>query len=148
MRIPVTRELGTEVVGYLEVDDATCRGMLTAFVSGIGCSLGARIHIQSPESKLMEIAIKIGDLSKDEPKPEPPKMALTIEPIGGEPRLKIGDVVKVDEIIGVVSHAYAHPGAQPNYDIAFVEKVGLKCTGWKITEIDEVVSLGPFHGKG
>jgi len=56
--------------------------------------------------------------------------------------------VKVDEIIGVVIHAYAHPSAQPNYDIAFVEKVGLKCTGWKITELDEVVSLGPFHEKG
>lgn len=145
MKIPVTRELGTEIVGYLEVDDATCRGMLTAFVSGIGCSLGARIHVQSPESKLMEVSIGLGDLREENS--EPPKIALTIEPVGCDPRLKVGDVVKVDQGLGVIVNSYRGAQHVPSYDIRF-DDITLKFSGWKITEIDEVVSLGPFHERG
>jgi hypothetical protein len=150
MKIPLVNKIkfdgycSSDIVGSLDVTEDVGQAIAAAYRSGQIVSLDGVVCFRGSTVSMMHLAIRI-EGTRAESKLGPPKIAMTIEPIGCEPRLKVGDVVKVDDTIGVVIHAFMHPNSPPNYDIAFGKQVGLKRTGWKITEIDEVVSLGPFH---
>ncbi len=80
----------------------------------------------------------------------------------GKPTLRPGDKVKVDNHIGVITKAETvingsamrwdrfpvdnvRTGCFPSYAIAWRSFTGLKTAWWTIEEINEVVSLVPFH---
>lgn len=149
MKIPVVKTIQTDakfaidIVGSMEIDDTVSRHMVAAFLSGQKCMLDAVILVSGGVGILKQLAIRIEGVPA-EPKREPPKVSLCIEPIGCEPRLKVGDVVKVDGFTGVVTGSKSCDETVNQYEIVLPGS-GLKFAGWKITEIDEVVSLGPFH---
>lgn len=151
MKIPVVKTIqtdakfATDIVGSMEIDDTVSRQMVAAFLSGQKCMLDAVILVSGGVGILKHLAIRI-EGAPVEPKRESPKIALTIEPIGCEPRLKVGDVVKAEGSVGVVVGSRSCEGTVNQYEILFRDDC-LKFAGWKITEIDEVVSLGPFHEK-
>lgn len=85
--------------------------------------------------------------------------SLEPEARGAAPRLLPGDVVRVGKHIGVVVKVsfcgwqwddvppLEHNGTIPSYAVQFRSEAKLKHAWWWITELDEVVSLGPFHEK-
>jgi hypothetical protein len=86
---------------------------------------------------------------------------LSAEQPGEMPRLRPGDVVRVNDDIGVISQAevvidgstrnwdwhgeIVSHGNVPTYAVQFRSGTGHKTAWWTTTEFDEIVSLGPFH---
>lgn len=91
---------------------------------------------------------------------QPTKPVIGKDVPGGVPSLRPGDVVKVSGHIGVIVKAettvrgggyqWDRPelpgeGNMPGYAIQFRTNTALRHAWWEQSEIDEVISLGPFH---